>query len=114
MESAAGSSASRKRSSGTSGERSSSSTQGFFSVKVGNERDGATPKCHCGVYAVLYLSKTSNNPNILFFGCPFFKVRLNHCKYFLWLDQHAAKLGRDADPIVVKEDLDNVDDTFVE
>ncbi|MED6128879.1 hypothetical protein PIB30_102394 [Stylosanthes scabra] len=68
------SSGSHRSGSGRRGERSSSSTQGFFAAKVGNERDGAAPKCNCGVYVVLYLSKTTNNSNRLFFGCPFFKL----------------------------------------
>ncbi|MED6130109.1 hypothetical protein PIB30_114825, partial [Stylosanthes scabra] len=64
---------SQRSGSGVRAERSSSSAQGFFVANVGSERDGAAPKCKCGVYAILYLSKTSNNPNRLFFGCPFFK-----------------------------------------
>ncbi|MED6200782.1 hypothetical protein PIB30_088628 [Stylosanthes scabra] len=75
-------------------DRSSWSTQGVFAAKVGDDRDGVAPKCHCGVYAILYLSKTANNPNRLFFGCPFFKkARVAHCKFFLWLDRHTEKLG---------------------
>ncbi|MED6153230.1 hypothetical protein PIB30_099773 [Stylosanthes scabra] len=70
---------------------SSSSPQGVFAAKVGDDRDGVAPKCHCSVYAILYLSKTANNP--MFFGYPFFKkARLAHCKFFLWLDRHTEKL----------------------
>ncbi|MED6134817.1 hypothetical protein PIB30_040525 [Stylosanthes scabra] len=60
----------------TSSRRSerSSSTQGVYMPSPGEEMDGVAPKCLCGVYAILYLSKTSSNPNRLFFGCPFFKV----------------------------------------
>ncbi|MED6126843.1 hypothetical protein PIB30_082418 [Stylosanthes scabra] len=112
MESEGGSSASRRSAGGGRGDRSSAETQGFFAAKVGHERDGAAPKCHCGVYAVLYLSKTSNNPNRLFFGCSFFKIRLNHCKFFLWLDQHAANIERVADRKIVKEEEDDVDEHF--
>ncbi|MED6155855.1 hypothetical protein PIB30_009329 [Stylosanthes scabra] len=72
MESDGGSSASRRSAGGGRGQRSSSEIQGFMTA-VGNERDGVAPKCDCGVYAVLYLSRTSNNPNRLFFGCPFYK-----------------------------------------
>ncbi|MED6200164.1 hypothetical protein PIB30_082479 [Stylosanthes scabra] len=54
--------------------RRSSSTQGVYAAKVGDDKDGANPKCMCGVYSILYMSKTANNPNRLFFGCPFFKV----------------------------------------
>ncbi|MED6133040.1 hypothetical protein PIB30_024562 [Stylosanthes scabra] len=52
--------------------------------KVGEERDGVAPKCHCGVYSILYRSKTLGNLNRMFFGCPFFKVSIPHyCKYIL-------------------------------
>ncbi|MED6121287.1 hypothetical protein PIB30_028661 [Stylosanthes scabra] len=112
MDNDGGSSASRRVSGGERRERSSSSTQGFFSAEVGHERDGATPKFHCGVYAVLYLSKKANNPNRLFFGCPFFKVRLNHCKFFLWLDTHAAKFGRVATDDGLKGEEEAVDEHF--
>ncbi|MED6112871.1 hypothetical protein PIB30_065681 [Stylosanthes scabra] len=61
----------------TSSRRSerSSSTQGVYMPSLGEEMDGVAPKCRCGVYAILYLSKTSSNPNRLFFGCPFFKEK---------------------------------------
>ncbi|MED6168803.1 hypothetical protein PIB30_014925 [Stylosanthes scabra] len=93
------------------GERSSLSMQGFFTAQVGHESDGATPKCHCGVYAVLYLLKTTANSNRPFFGCSFFKVRLHHCKIFLWLDRHTAKFGRFGDVKGGKED-DDVNEHF--
>ncbi|MED6207615.1 hypothetical protein PIB30_037312 [Stylosanthes scabra] len=41
----------------------SSSIQGVFIVKVGDDRDGAAPKYKCGVYDILYLSRTANNLN---------------------------------------------------
>ncbi|MED6150808.1 hypothetical protein PIB30_076039 [Stylosanthes scabra] len=112
MDSEGGSSPTRRSGGGRRGDRSSSETQGLFAAKVGHERDGAAPMCHCGVYAVLYLSKTPNNLNRLFFGCPFFKTRMNHCKFFLWLDQHAAKLGRIAESKSVKEDEVDIDEHF--
>ncbi|MED6221868.1 hypothetical protein PIB30_058854 [Stylosanthes scabra] len=40
------------------------------------------------------------------------KIRLNHSKFFLWLDQHAAKFGRVANTKGVKEEEDNVDEHF--
>ncbi|MED6114574.1 hypothetical protein PIB30_081607 [Stylosanthes scabra] len=64
------------------------------------------------VTVVLYISKTPNNLNMLFFSCPSFKIKLNHCKFFLWLDQHAAKFGRAADMKGVKESKDDVDEHF--
>ncbi|MED6106934.1 hypothetical protein PIB30_009234 [Stylosanthes scabra] len=79
----------------TSSRRSerSSSTQGVYVPTVGEDMDGVAPKCRCGVYAILYLSKTASNPNRLFFGCPLFNGRMPHCKSFLWLDEHTTKLG---------------------
>ncbi|MED6161123.1 hypothetical protein PIB30_057790 [Stylosanthes scabra] len=107
MESEGGLSASRRSVGSGRGEWTSSETQGFFAAKVGNERDGVASKCHCRVYAILYLSRTVNNPNGLFFGCPFFKmspsVRLNHCKFLLWLDQQVTKFAGVADAMGAKE-----------
>ncbi|MED6123261.1 hypothetical protein PIB30_047483 [Stylosanthes scabra] len=70
----------------------SSETQGCFVGNVGEEKDGVASKCWCGVYAILYRSRTVSNPNRLFFGCPFFKANIPHCKYFKWLDEHLAEL----------------------
>ncbi|MED6136064.1 hypothetical protein PIB30_052482 [Stylosanthes scabra] len=78
MESDGCRSASRQSGGSSAGAEQSSSTQGIFTAKVSKEWDGAAPKCHCRVYAVLYLSKTSKNPNRLFFGCPFFKFEKNN------------------------------------
>ncbi|MED6219223.1 hypothetical protein PIB30_033836 [Stylosanthes scabra] len=65
---------SRRSAGGGIGEKSSSSTHCFSPAKAKDEMNGAAPKCHCSFHAVLYLSKTTSNPNRLFFGCPFFKV----------------------------------------
>ncbi|MED6107672.1 hypothetical protein PIB30_016291 [Stylosanthes scabra] len=63
---------------------------------IGNERDGAAPKCKCRVYAMLYLSKTSNNPNWLFFGYPFFKnERVKSGEDEEDVDEHFANLKLD-------------------
>ncbi|QHO02566.1 uncharacterized protein DS421_13g424880 [Arachis hypogaea] len=36
---------------------------------------------------------TTTNPNRLFFGCPFFKLKNpSHCKFFLWLDDHLSTI----------------------
>ncbi|RYR26064.1 hypothetical protein Ahy_B02g060215 [Arachis hypogaea] len=56
-------------------------------------KDGVSPKCFCGEHAIMFMSKTSSNPNRLFLGCPFYKVRQPHCKFFLWLDEHIGRLG---------------------
>ncbi|MED6118989.1 hypothetical protein PIB30_007879 [Stylosanthes scabra] len=97
MESDRVSSGSRGSSGGAVGrsERSSSSTQGVFLPNGVEDRDGVAPKCHCEVYVVLYMSKTTKNPNRLFFGCSFFKkARFPHCELFLWLDRHTEHLAK--------------------
>ncbi|MED6174042.1 hypothetical protein PIB30_065172 [Stylosanthes scabra] len=106
------SSGSRRSTRGVGGrsERSSSSTHGVFMPNgVDEDSDGVAPKCRCGVYVVLYMSKTVNNPNRLFFGCPFFKkARLPHCKFFLWLDRHTEQL-RKIGAITYAEETEDVD-----
>ncbi|MED6164098.1 hypothetical protein PIB30_086445 [Stylosanthes scabra] len=91
MESEGVSSGSR-RSAGSGRSERSSSTQGVFTAKVGDDRVGAALKCMCGVYAIQNLSRTAKNLNKLFFGCPFFKADLPHYKFFVWLNRHTAKL----------------------
>ncbi|QHO60213.1 uncharacterized protein LOC110269547 [Arachis ipaensis] len=48
------------------------------------------PKCNYGIHAILFMSSTQSNPNMLFFGCPNFKTAESHCKYFLWLDKYVS------------------------
>ncbi|MED6153231.1 hypothetical protein PIB30_099774 [Stylosanthes scabra] len=52
-------------------DRSSSSTQGVFSAKVGDDRNGVAPKCQYGVYAILYLSKRKTIPTDFSLGVHF-------------------------------------------
>ncbi|MED6170795.1 hypothetical protein PIB30_034596 [Stylosanthes scabra] len=66
-----GAASSRRRSGGGVRSEHSSSTQGVYVPRVGEDREGVAPKCHCGVYAIPYLSRTESNPNRMFFGCPF-------------------------------------------
>ncbi|MED6155413.1 hypothetical protein PIB30_004841 [Stylosanthes scabra] len=74
--------------------------------------DGVAPKCHCGVYAIPYLSKTAKNPYRLFFRCPFFKkAEIRHCKYFRWLDRHIDELRRNG-IVRRQEDIEDVDEHF--
>ncbi|MED6108206.1 hypothetical protein PIB30_021342 [Stylosanthes scabra] len=109
MESDGCRSASRQSGGSSAGAEQSSSTQGIFTAKVSKEWDGAAPKCHCRVYAVLYLSKTSKNPNRLFFGCPFFKISFQYWNFFLWLDHHTVKFEKKNDLNVVKEEGEEYD-----
>ncbi|MED6198735.1 hypothetical protein PIB30_069384 [Stylosanthes scabra] len=78
---------------------------------VDEDRDGVAPKCRCGVYAVLYVSKTAKDPYRLFFGYQFFRARLPQCKFFLWLDRHTEKLGK-IDSSTYVEDTEDVDKHF--
>ncbi|MED6187046.1 hypothetical protein PIB30_072657 [Stylosanthes scabra] len=71
----------------------SGSTEGVFDSKCRDDRDGVAPKCYCGVYVILYRSRTRNNPNRLFFGCPYFRGSIPYCSFFMWLDKHCAQLG---------------------
>ncbi|MED6219178.1 hypothetical protein PIB30_033386 [Stylosanthes scabra] len=98
MESDGAASSSRRsgRSGGGGKSERSSSTQGVYVPIVGEEREGVALKCHCGVYAIPYLSRTESNPNRLFFGCLFFKGRLPHCNFFMWLDVFTAKIANGA------------------
>ncbi|XP_016177611.1 uncharacterized protein At4g04775-like [Arachis ipaensis] len=61
-------------------------------VPGGYERDRVAPKCYCGVYAIMYKSRTTSNPNRVFLGCPFFKAKEPYCRYFGWLDEHLKKI----------------------
>ncbi|MED6168808.1 hypothetical protein PIB30_014930 [Stylosanthes scabra] len=93
MESEGGSSRSKKSVS-SSASKYSGSTQGVFDIKCRDDRDGIALKCYCGAYAILYRSRTRNNPNRLFFGCPFFRqATAPYCSFFMWLDKHCMKLG---------------------
>ncbi|MED6225418.1 hypothetical protein PIB30_093553 [Stylosanthes scabra] len=93
MESEGGSSKSRK-SVGGGAAMSSESTQGVFDSRCRDDRDGVAPKCYCGGYAILYRSRTHNNLNRLYFGCPFFRQgNFPYSSFFMWLDKHCAQLG---------------------
>ncbi|XP_015947375.1 uncharacterized protein At4g04775-like [Arachis duranensis] len=48
---------------------------------------GQHPKCLCGLYAIISTSRTHENPSRLFFGCPLYKEKLSHCKFFAWVDK---------------------------
>ncbi|QHO21105.1 uncharacterized protein DS421_11g343770 [Arachis hypogaea] len=48
---------------------------------------GQHPKCLCDLYAIISISRTPENPGRLFFGCPLYKEKLPHCKFFAWVDQ---------------------------
>ncbi|QHO56727.1 uncharacterized protein DS421_3g76170 [Arachis hypogaea] len=77
-------------------------------MEAGEEKDEIAPTCKCGGYAILYKSRTATNPNRLFFGCPFFKLKkFSHCKFFLWLDDHVATIGV-KDKFITKNEADDM------
>ncbi|RYR34225.1 hypothetical protein Ahy_A10g048972 [Arachis hypogaea] len=63
-----------------------------WAVPGGCERVAIAPKCNCGVYAIMYKSRTTSNPNRVFLGCPLFKAKEPYCRYFIWLDEHLKKI----------------------
>ncbi|RYQ94476.1 hypothetical protein Ahy_B08g089393 [Arachis hypogaea] len=86
------SSTSRKSVSGVRQENSASSSVSCV-VHVGDVNDAVAPRCFCGVYAIMYMSRTVSNPNRIFLGCPFYKGKEPHCKFFVWVDEHLARIG---------------------
>ncbi|RYR01825.1 hypothetical protein Ahy_B06g080690 [Arachis hypogaea] len=77
-------------------------------VHDGDLKDDVAPRCFCGVYAIMYMSKTISNPNRVFLCCPFYKGNQLHCKFFLWVDEHLARMGSngcifDKRPLIEKE-----------
>ncbi|KAL4349762.1 hypothetical protein AHAS_Ahas10G0074400 [Arachis hypogaea] len=47
---------------------------GSTGIRRGRLRRGEHPKCKCRTYAIISRSRTAENPNRLFFGCPQFKI----------------------------------------
>ncbi|XP_057723664.1 uncharacterized protein At4g04775-like [Arachis stenosperma] len=85
---------------------------GGSSCAVAGDRDpdGVAPKCFCGVYAILYKSRTASNPNRIFFGCPFFKVKERCCRYFVWLDERLKKIrAMESEALGAVDDVGGVD-----
>ncbi|XP_052109918.1 uncharacterized protein LOC127741473 [Arachis duranensis] len=77
-------------------------------VEAAEEKDDIAPTCKCGVYIILYKSRTTTNPNRLFFGCPFFKLKnSSHCKFFLWLDDHVSTV-RVLDKFMTENEVDDL------
>ncbi|XP_016199167.1 uncharacterized protein LOC107640131 [Arachis ipaensis] len=77
-------------------------------VEAAEKKDKIAPTCKYGVYAILYKSRTMTNPNRLFFGCPFFKLKNpSHCKFFLWLDDHVSTI-RVLEKFVTENEVDDL------
>lgn len=49
--------------------------------------ESAAPTCKCGKKCILYISRTSKNPNTYFYRCPYFKQQRPHCNYFVQKDK---------------------------
>ncbi|QHO35312.1 uncharacterized protein DS421_9g274420 [Arachis hypogaea] len=60
---------------------------GSTGVRRGRLRRGEHPKCKCRTYAIISRSRTAENPNRLFFGCPQFKEKQGYCDFFVWFDE---------------------------
>ncbi|MED6225509.1 hypothetical protein PIB30_094416 [Stylosanthes scabra] len=58
------------------------------------------PECNCEAYAILFMSLTLENPNRLFYGCPYFKTPALHCNFFAWLDEYVASCGAEMNKAV--------------
>ncbi|MED6194990.1 hypothetical protein PIB30_033806 [Stylosanthes scabra] len=61
-------------------------------------------ECHCGTYAILFMSSTCGNPNRLFYGCPYFKTQAPHCRFFKWLDEYVACYGFEMRKLLIQGD----------
>ncbi|RYQ92045.1 hypothetical protein Ahy_B09g098148 [Arachis hypogaea] len=92
MASKRASSTSRRSVSGVRQENSASSLVPCV-VHAGDVNDAVAPRCFCGVYAIMYMSRTVSNPNRIFLGCPFYNGKEPHCKFFVWVDEHLARIG---------------------
>ncbi|MED6191510.1 hypothetical protein PIB30_000607 [Stylosanthes scabra] len=46
----------------------------------------SSPRCDCGLYAIIYQSCTKLNSDRFFLGCPNYNSTQPHCGYFKWLD----------------------------
>ncbi|XP_020975155.1 uncharacterized protein LOC110270352 [Arachis ipaensis] len=87
-----GASATSRRSRRRVSEENSASSLDPCVVHDGDLKDDVAPRCFCGVYAIMYMSRTISNPNRVFLGCPFYKENQPHCKFFLWVDEHLARI----------------------
>ncbi|QHO01107.1 uncharacterized protein DS421_13g412160 [Arachis hypogaea] len=96
-------------------EEDSASSSDPYVLYDGDLKDDVARRCFCGVYAIMYMSRTIRNPNRVFLGCPFYKGNQPHCKFFLWVDEHLARIGHsgcvlekrhlvEKEPEVVEED----------
>ncbi|MED6144829.1 hypothetical protein PIB30_019073 [Stylosanthes scabra] len=59
------------------------------------------PECDCGAFAILSMSSTLENPNRLFFGCPYYKTPAPHCRFFAWLDEYVALFNKEVNKPVL-------------
>ncbi|QHO44706.1 uncharacterized protein DS421_6g173020 [Arachis hypogaea] len=103
-----GASATSRRSHRGVREEDSASSSDPYVLYDGDLKDDIARRCFCGVYAIMYMSRTSRNPKRVFMGCPFYKGNQPHCKFFLWVDEHLARIGSsgcvlDKTPLVEKK-----------
>ncbi|MED6222658.1 hypothetical protein PIB30_066408 [Stylosanthes scabra] len=91
MDSEGVSTSSKRGGGGRRKDRSSGSTQGFFATRVTDEREGAAPGMYVSKWIVIIHSWM-----LICWVCLVVDVpeKLQHCKFFMWLDSHTAKFGR--------------------
>ncbi|RYQ82751.1 hypothetical protein Ahy_B10g101316 [Arachis hypogaea] len=82
-----GASATSRRSHRGVREENSASSSDHCVVHDGDLKDDVAPRSFCGVYVIMYMSKTISNPNRVFLGNQL------HCKFLLWVDEHLARMG---------------------
>ncbi|QHO28148.1 uncharacterized protein DS421_7g214180 [Arachis hypogaea] len=79
---------------------------GSTGVQRGRIRRGEHPKCKYRTYAIISRSRTAENLNRLFFGCPHFKEKQGYCDFFVWFDEIFGYL---VDDIVERRRLASVE-----
>ncbi|XLU73238.1 hypothetical protein S245_032291, partial [Arachis hypogaea] len=68
-----GASATSKRSRRGVREEDSALSSDTYVVHDGDLKDDVAQRCFCGVYAIMYMSRTISNLNRVFLGYPFYK-----------------------------------------
>ncbi|RYR42266.1 hypothetical protein Ahy_A08g038733 [Arachis hypogaea] len=89
----------RRSASGVKQENSASSSIPCV-VHAGDLNDGVAPRYFCGVYAIIYMSRTISNANRIFLICPFYKYIIleilagknNRIASFFLGDEHLARI----------------------
>ncbi|KAL4305483.1 hypothetical protein AHAS_Ahas16G0082800 [Arachis hypogaea] len=87
------------------GDNSSCNMDSSESVGIRKKKRWFSSKCYCGSHAIQFMSGTENNPDRLFFRCPYFNITEVHCSFFAWLDDYIDSFNEYAGKTVLKEIL---------